>query len=572
MTGQCECLHKVIGEKCDSCPHRWVFIENYGCEECDGCHHGLLNVTDALRHKLDPITNELNTVAKSFYTTQKLKRLNEEAEELKPQIEKLDPKTNNLSEQINEIDSLEMDARNHQKKSNYLKEKASELNKASGELLKTVTEDKSDYRIVSANARNTINEVYALANSLGTDEKTQRLDQTVQRAEEFLDSIKAFDPKALFKTQPKEQTCKAETVFASVERFADPVNTQKKRLSQFKDAVGEFNKKIDDLREKSRESQMNAMLAENLNKKNKEARLPQKLDTITNFAKESKDNLKEAKSFELESKKLLLSLDLALNDVKNVQSEMDDLNKNVEEILPKNEEEHRTLAPLMETVVSHALVLTGRKEDLSNQYSNITSNSNDAIKAVNAYAEINNNVELARNNSNYGHEHASEALTLTDGIAEKAAKSHQVSSELNHEGHSALSNVQLELSPSLQKALDSVQNIKKELESVDDKLNSINGSVDAIKVEPLTDTWQDIQDSAVDSNGLVQKSKKILEPIADKLQKSFELSQKIPKEIEDTNKDISQALNQVQRVGELVPNILGAIDELEEKQTRLDSL
>lgn len=568
---QCECLHQVIGEKCDACPHRWVFIENYGCEECDGCHHGLLDVTDALKAKIDPVVNELNTVAKSFYTTQKLKRLNEEAEELKPEVEKLDPNTNNLSEQIDEIDSLEMDARNHQKKSNYLKDKAKELNKASDELLKTVSEDKSDYRVVTANARNTITEVYALANSLGSEDKSMKLEQTVKQAEEYLDRIQAFDPEALFKA-PKEQQCKADLVFADVEKFSEPVESQKKRLEQFKDAVDEFNTKIDDLREKSRESQMNAILAENLNKKNKEARLPQKLETISNFVKESQNNLKEGKSLKNEGKKLLSSLDLSVKDAQKLDTEIEDLNKNVEEILPKNLDDYTKVEPLVEEVLNHVLILAGKRENLENQYSNITENSVDAIRAVNAYGTIDNNVEIARNSSNVGHINANAALLLTGGMSAKAAKSHQDSSELNHEGHQSLSDVQLELSPNLEKALESVKNIKEELESVDEKLKSIDVSVDGLKAEPMTDTWQEIQNGAGESGALVKKSKKILEPISGNLQVSSDLSQKIPKEIEDTNKDISQSLNQVQRVGELVPNILGLIDDLESKQGRLDSL
>lgn len=572
VSGQCVCLHEVIGEKCDSCRDRWVFIESYGCQVCDECTHALLDTTDALKAKLDPVVTELKTVAASFYTTQKLRRLNEDIDGLREPVEKLDPKTNNLSEQIDEIDSLEMDARNHQKKSNYLKDKEKELLKSSEDLKQVAEENKSDYRIVSGNARNTISEVKSLANSLGTDEKTSRLDQTVQRAEDFLDNIKAFDPIALFKSPTKDQQCKPDDVFAEVTRFAEPVNTQNKRLEQYKDALKELGDKINDLSEKSRESRVTALAAESLNRKNKAARLPQKLETISNFVKESQDKLKEGKSLEIESKKLLSNLDLALSDGEKLHEEIDDLNRNVEEVLPKNENDYRKLRPLVEDVLNHVLVLSGKKENLSNQYSNITENSNDAIKAVNAYAEIENNVELARNNSNHGLENAEAALDLTRGIVDRAAKSNKDSSELNHEGLSALSDVQIGLGPNLQKSSGNVQNIKKELGAVADKLKAINASVDAIKVEPLTETWKIIQDDAVESNGLIQKSKKILEPISEKLQKSSDLSQKIPKEIEDTNKDISQALNQVQRVDELIPNILGAIDELDDKQNRLDSL
>lgn len=310
------------------------------------------------------------------------------------------------------------------------------------------------------------------------------------------------------------------------------------------------------------------------------------------MVKQTHDALKEGKSFENESKKLLSNLDLALSDATELNRELGALNDNAEKILPMNEEDYKKLATLVEEgkfevfkvfaqnnilfswsiVLGHAISLSGKRDNLSDQYSNITANSNDAIKAVNAYAEIDHNVEIARNSSNLGHNNANAALKLTNGMAERAAKSHQESSELNREGHSALSNVQLELSPNLRNASDNVQKIKQDLESVASKLKSINGSVDSIKVEPLTDTWQVIQDEAVDSNGLVQKSNTILEPISKKLPASTELSQKIPKDVEDTNKDISQALNQVSRVDELVPNILGAMDNLEEKQKRLDSL
>lgn len=59
-TGQCECLPNVVGEKCDQCPYRWVFIPDSGCQECDSCHHALLNDTDALAALIDPIIIEFD--------------------------------------------------------------------------------------------------------------------------------------------------------------------------------------------------------------------------------------------------------------------------------------------------------------------------------------------------------------------------------------------------------------------------------------------------------------------------------------------------------------------------------
>lgn len=61
-TGQCYCLPGVIGEKCDHCPHRFVLIKdrNAGCFQCDSCTDDLLDVTDELTEKLNPIFQDFN--------------------------------------------------------------------------------------------------------------------------------------------------------------------------------------------------------------------------------------------------------------------------------------------------------------------------------------------------------------------------------------------------------------------------------------------------------------------------------------------------------------------------------
>lgn len=56
--GQCSCLPGVVGKNCDSCPHRWVLIEDRGCQGCDNCQHQLLDETDALAAMLDPVKDD----------------------------------------------------------------------------------------------------------------------------------------------------------------------------------------------------------------------------------------------------------------------------------------------------------------------------------------------------------------------------------------------------------------------------------------------------------------------------------------------------------------------------------
>ena len=60
QTGQCSCLPGVVGEKCNRCPQRWVLIENFGCQECESCHHQLLDSTDAMAALLRPVKTEFD--------------------------------------------------------------------------------------------------------------------------------------------------------------------------------------------------------------------------------------------------------------------------------------------------------------------------------------------------------------------------------------------------------------------------------------------------------------------------------------------------------------------------------
>lgn len=60
QTGKCVCLPGVIGEKCDQCPYRWVFIPDYGCTKCDSCIDNLLDDMDELALKLHPMVLEFD--------------------------------------------------------------------------------------------------------------------------------------------------------------------------------------------------------------------------------------------------------------------------------------------------------------------------------------------------------------------------------------------------------------------------------------------------------------------------------------------------------------------------------
>ena len=90
-TGQCQCLPGVVGEKCDSCPHRWVFINKTGCRECGPCVHELLDDTDELKLLIDPLRNEMQNTSSKVFAYRRLnhvKQSSDKNEELVAEMKK----------------------------------------------------------------------------------------------------------------------------------------------------------------------------------------------------------------------------------------------------------------------------------------------------------------------------------------------------------------------------------------------------------------------------------------------------------------------------------------------------
>ena len=525
-----------------------------------------------MERQVNPVVDEFSEIAQTYYTTQKLKKLNEDTDELKPLVDRLDPNLNNLSEETNEIETLEMDLKNHQKKSSYVKDKAADLKMSSADLQKKAAEDRLNYRNVIDEVKGTIREVSALANNLDIDEKSTLVDEAVNEAESYLDSIKGFDPEVLFKTNEKSEQSKVDEVVNGVEKFVEPINKQKQKLDNFTENLSDFNDRLNDLRDRARESQAKSLAADQINKKNKESRLTQNLETISNTFKDSESALKEAKSRLNDGEKLLNDLDLSFQDAARLNTELDNESKSLDQTLPKKQDEYREVQEIMDDAFDHALNLQAKKDDLEGQYSNITANSNDAIKAAGAYAEIALNIDIAKNLSRKGKEDADEAWELVQGLGDKAGKSQQSSADLNHDGRDALSSVQNDLKPALERTVGDLKKLQDDVEKYDNELKNINKTFDNFKSEPQTEFWNEIIVDADEALALKKTSNEILEPIFEKLEGIKDTNAQLSKNVEDTKKDIALATNQVNKVGDLVPNIIGLLDDQEDKQSKLDSL
>jgi laminin alpha 3/5 len=234
----------VVGEKCDQCPARWVFVPDYGCHQCDSCTHALLDTTDELQDLIDPIILEFDSANSGHFTRRKLENMRELLKELKPKFDEVDPKQISLDLYIEELETLEQDSKNLNRKANYSLENSDSLKtnavdlKEKAEVLLNDVEDAEDasFRVIEG-----IKRIISQLKDITPEVKLAEKD-----GQEILDAIKQYNLTGRENAANSEME-KVTLLLTNVTNFKIPVDYLEERTETLKNNVKNFNDKLDDL-------------------------------------------------------------------------------------------------------------------------------------------------------------------------------------------------------------------------------------------------------------------------------------------------------------------------------------
>uniref|UniRef100_A0A1B0CH53 Netrin axonal chemotropic factor n=1 Tax=Lutzomyia longipalpis TaxID=7200 RepID=A0A1B0CH53_LUTLO len=563
LTGQCECLPGVVGEKCDACPYRWVLIPDTGCQQCDHCHHALLDVTDSLKSFLDPVVLEFDTIAGGYFTAQKLNYFDEMADKIQPEVLALDPKGVNLNPIVNAIEDLEQETKNAERRISYAEQNADDLQGKEKDLQKKANEVLNETRQTGQNTQRTVNEVQKLANSFLDATEETNIDGVTDEAKKLLERIVEYN----VDLEPaREQLDLSRLQLRHIEVTNLPATLQQLQMQNLQNATLDFQDRLTDVFKLGTAAKEKALMARRLNDKNNQAKINSKFETLAEQTKEARKHLQEGRHILQNASNVINGIIENTREIDKANYELKDMNKLVDTILPARDADYRNRTEKLKNAAIHAQNLRLTSQDLQEQMSNIEANSGPAIRAATAYATIVNTTNDAKRAVREAIMAAGNATELTNGIEDRAGHSDQVARDLLVNAQKALNEVKVDLEPRLNKSVEAVQRIQSINQNSDDQATAINLSLDSIIGAPKTKELEEAKEASDAANKKAQNSLKILKPIVKALPDDLVRAQELPKEVDKTSKDITQISNQVDQVKTIVPNLEHLVEELEQKQ------
>ncbi|SPP85142.1 laminin subunit alpha [Drosophila guanche] len=564
-TGKCQCLPGVIGDRCDACPNRWVLIKDEGCQECNNCHHALLDVTDKMRYQIDSVLADFGSVTLAFFTSQKLNYYDNLADELVPKIKALDPTSVDLNPSKKSNSDLEADAKSYAKQVNQTLANALDIRDRSSTTLGNITNAHEEALKSADQAREAIAAVEALSKNLETAAST-KIEAALEQAQHILGQINNTEIPLLANEQVLE---KARLLYDDVDTLVQPIKEQNRSLNALKNDIGEFSDKLEDLFNWSEQSETQSAEVERLNVVNKQSFDNSKFDTVSEQQQQAETNIKDAGNYLINGDLTLSQIGQKLDNLRDALEELKSVNKNVDEELPARDDQHQEAEQLTGQAEMKAAGLAIKAQDLAEQYTDMTAHAEPAIKAATAYSGIVEAVDAAQQFSQDAITAAGNATQITDGIEERAGQADSESAELLQKARQSLLKVQDDLEPRLNSSGGKVQQISQRNNATEQQLKDINILIAQLPAAAQRDMWKSSNANASDALEILKNVLEILEPVSAQTPKELEKAHNINRDLDLTNKDISQANNQLDNVDGSVSKLVELAEDVEDQQQRV---
>ncbi|XP_030765960.1 laminin subunit alpha [Sitophilus oryzae] len=562
LTGQCECLPGVIGEKCDQCPHRWAFLPDSGCHQCDNCHHALLNETDLLAELIDPVIREFNSTQSGYFTRRRLDSMREQLEKLKPKFDELDPSHIDLSGPTQELESLEQDSKNLNRKSNYSLQNSEERRTESTQLKDKAEVLYGNLPNIEREALKAIEDIDKISGQI-SEEAGSEVEKALQEGQALLEDMKIYNLTGR-EQEANKQLEKVNELLNNVTQYKIPVENLEKEVEAIKGNIKGFNDKLDDLYNHTQYSLNTAKEAENIIARNGKDRLKGKLDNIDNQISQSKINLDDSEGLLVNASELIDTSIGKLKQLQDLPDELDSRNKEFSSRLDSDKEAIDNIKKLKPQVQDHASNLSEKVEKLEHILSDSQFGSKDAIRAARAYRDIVDAVKSAHDAAESAQNDTDHAVSILSNVQERTLESDGISSTALDDAQKLKEKAKNDLEPVLRRAILLFNPVKGVHENNDMLLKDVEQILKNIEhfSEPLDKNYRTATKMAEEAISHTTNVDEKVNASFAKLPEEKEKAQALPKEVDDIKRDVIQTQKQIDAANETLPSIIESLEQL----------
>ncbi|KAK2708492.1 hypothetical protein QYM36_014189 [Artemia franciscana] len=570
QTGQCECLPGVIGEKCERCPYRWVLIPEYGCEECDSCHHSLLDVTDDLQRMIGPVQDEFRYVALSHFTKQRLLSLNETANTLAQSVALLDPNSviiDPLQEGTEEVGTT---ARSTKSRTDSVAEQAELMAYDGKSLLDEILKEETNIQDTVLRTEEIVSEVSIAAEGFGAD-AGPAIEQASAEADATLQELQSrtFEQRT---KNAKDELKEAEDLLQKINEFVLPTQLDSDFTGRLKKRQVDLEYKLEDLRNHS-------VIA--LEKANNASLLIQKLSGSPTLigANDIRQKNKTATSQNLESSE---QVEETSNMLEKAQSNFDSLNLENErlrgfkdtfgETIDERERNLREVLEPVEEAKLYADDLLQQANNLDGLLGDTRTTSENAVKAANSYSDIVDAIQEAAKAAQEANEAALSASSYSDGVGERSASSLEAAQKLKDEADDLQNKMLNDVQPRLDISVQQTDDIDRMLVEAGDKLADAQNAIEQLPVVSKSNEVQDSKARAENSGRLAEEALQSVDQISVFIPAKVEAAKNMSRDLDNAGKSAVFLANQVGRVASEIPAILSLADMVTQKENVLRPL
>ena len=514
---------------------------------------------------IDPVVDEFRTVALTYFTHQKLASLNQTANDLKKDVQLLDVSQIKFGPLEAVTVQLEAQSRSLNIKAGYVAEESADKARES---MRARTESAQVEKLIQEaveKSRSIIGEVAILAESLEGGAGPQ-IDKALGEAQIILQEIRSrnFNQR---RSGAEQELQEAINLLGRMREQALPVRDNNLLLASLMARLKDLINRVNDLTSNMNQANNNAKMANKMTSVN---RVSSSLGTVADINQRNASastHLSASTQLLANATALMESARKALVQLKRDIDRVKTSKETLEQAINQKEDDLKEARKSLYKAQAHSAALGNQAYGLDEMLADTRQTSENAVAAANSYKNIIDAIDEAMNAAKEANKAGLNATQLSSGVGERAQLSSQRSEELLAQARDALIRTQTNLQPRLSAAEMLANSVEENNKRTAEGLKGINEALDKLPPNNNKAAGRKAVEAGTQSHKSGSQASTRIEGLVGEIPAQTDRTRQLARDIETVAKNTANAVQLLDRLIPVLPDLRDLITRTQERQT-----